>query len=338
MKAGRIITSAATVITFLLVVTVAVSWSISTNDIIMVPAPAEAIDSHITVAGHPLQAHRGTFYITFVDEPQANLLTKFYESFNPDATILPLSAYYGPNIPPPAVQQKQNIAAMIDSQKAAQLAAFNALGHPVPGEQVAVAQVDKQSHAFGKLLGGDIILQVDGRAVHTPSQLRQEVQRLQPGAPVSLLVSRVASGRPRTFKLTVPTIRNTTGTAAIGIFPSLSFSKIPTDLPYKVTIDSGNIEGPSAGLMFTLAIINRLSPVDLTHGHKIAGTGEIDADGNVLPIGGVKQKVIGAQQAGAQYMFVPVDNYQEAKPYATHLTLVPVYTLDDALAYLQHLR
>lgn len=344
MKPRRIVTTIATVATVLLVIAVAVAWSIGTNDIIMLPAPAEAIDSHIVVAGHPRPPGRGTFYITFVDEPQANLLTKLYESFNPDATIVPLAAYYGPNIPPPAQQQKQNIADMLTSKQDAQLAAFNALGQSVAGEQVAVADILPQSHAVGKLRNGDVILQVDGHTVRTPGELRQVVQRVMPGDPISLLVGRTTSRDVQTLRVTVATIRNpSTGTAAIGIQPQLTLSALPTHLPYKVTINTDNIEGPSAGLMFTLAIINRLSPVDLTHGHKIAGTGTIDAAGIVGPIGGVKQKVIGARAAGAQYFFVPAEcdayvcNYKEAKPYAQGITLVPVNTLDDALTFLRHL-
>lgn len=335
MKAGRIVTAAATVVAFVVVILVAVAWSIGTNDIIMLPAPAEAIDARITVAGHPQPANRGAFYITFVDEPQANLLTKFYESFNPDATILPLSAFYGPTVPSQAQQQKISISQMIGSKQAAKLAAFNALGHPVPEEQVAVAQIEKTSKAVGKLRVNDVILRVNGQAVHTPDQLRKAVQRLQPGDPVALLVQRTASDGP--LRLTVPTIRNSTGNAIIGILPQLTFTALPKNLPYKVTINTNNIEGPSAGLIFTLSIINHLSPVDLTHGHKIAGTGTIDAAGNVGAIGGVKQKVIGARQVGAQYFIVPLDNYAEAKPYARGITLVPVATLDDALAFLKGL-
>jgi PDZ domain-containing protein len=160
------------------------------------------------------------------------------------------------------------------------------------------------------------------------------VQALRPGAPVTLLVSRPAADDDRTLHLTVPTIR-LSGKAAIGIRlqPSLR-----ADLPLKVTIDSGDIQGPSAGLMFALSIVNRLSPVDLTHGHKIAGTGTIDLFGNVGPIGGVKQKVIGARQAGAQYFFVPVDNYAEARPYAQGITLIRVNTLQQALNVLHGLR
>jgi PDZ domain-containing protein len=317
---------------------VAASSVIQTNNLIFLPAPAEAIDSHIAVAGHPFPAHRGTFYITFVEEPQATVLMTVWEHFNPDATIVPLSDYYGTNVPSSSQRQQQSVAEMIDSQKAAELAAFNALGHPAAGEQVSVTGIDNTSKAVGKLQINDVILQANGQPVHTPQQLRQVVQRLQPGAPVALLVRRPVSRRDiRTFRLTIPTIR-LTGRTVIGITPGLTFDSMPTHLPYNVKINSGDIGGPSAGLMFALSIINRLSPVDLTHGYRIAGTGTIDPDGNVGPIGGVKQKVIGARVSGARYFFVPAnENYDEAKPYAKGITLVPVYTLDEAIAFLRHL-
>jgi PDZ domain-containing protein len=145
------------------------------------------------------------------------------------------------------------------------------------------------------------------------------------------------------LRLVVRTIR-LGGATVIGIVPRLTFTADPSHVPYRVTIDNGNVEGSSAGLMLALSIINRLSPVDLTHGYRIAGTGEIASDGAVAPVGGVKQKVIGAREAGAQIFFVPADcvpgacNYQVARRYAGGMRIVPVSTLDQALDVLRHLR
>jgi Lon-like protease len=339
----RRIAAGVAALAFLLVLAVAVSSNIQTNNLIFLPAPAEAIDRHITVAGHPLRPHRGSFYITFVYEQQANLLSEFYQRFNPNATIVPLRDYYGSTIPSAAQQQKESIAEMITSKQAAELAAFNALGYAVPGEAVAVGNIDRQSHAVGKLQVNDVILAANGHPVHTPDELRKVVQALRPGTPVALLVRRPASTQPRTLRLMVRTI-SLTGTTVIGILPRLTFTAAPSHLPYPVAIDNGEIEGPSAGLIFALSIINRLSPVDLTHGHKIAGTGEIYPDGAVALVGGVKQKVIGARESGAQIFFVPAAcepgacNYRDARPYAKGMQLVPVYTLAQALDFLRHLR
>ena len=234
MKLRRIGPGAAAALAFVLLVAVAVSWNIQTNDLIFLPAPAEAIDSHITVAGHPPRTHRGSFYITFVYEQQANLLTELYQRFNPNATIVPLRDYYGNTIPSAAQQQKESIAEMISSKQAAELAAFNALGYAVPGEAVAVGAIDRQSHAVGKLRVNDVILAANGHPVRTPEELRKVVQALRPATPLALLVRRPTATGPRTLRLVVRTI-SLAGTTVIGILPRLTFTADPSPLPYRVT-------------------------------------------------------------------------------------------------------
>ena len=106
--------------------------------------------------------------------------------------------------------------------------------------------------------------------------------------------------------------------------------------PFDVSIDLDQIGGPSAGLMFTLGIIDKLRPADLTGGKIIAGTGTIDDDGNVGPIGGIPQKLVGAKEAGAQIFLVPKDNCAEAlKNAVSGLPMAEVATVGDALTALQ---
>ncbi|MNI70497.1 Lon protease [compost metagenome] len=108
-----------------------------------------------------------------------------------------------------------------------------------------------------------------------------------------------------------------------------------------VSFVNTDVGGPSAGLMFTMEIINQLTPGDLTKGHRVAGTGTIEADGNVGAIGGVKHKIVAADRKGAEIFFVPVKNYEEAKAKAdqigTDMKLIPVSTLAEALKYMQEL-
>jgi PDZ domain-containing protein len=345
VSAGRFARSAAWVVALVVAVALAVSWTVKTDDVALLPARAEAIDQHVTVAGHPRRPGRGAFYITFVQEERTTLLTDwYYRHFDPDADVVSLHALYGPTVPSQQQQQQESQAQMMDSKTQAEVAAFQALGYHVDLQrEAAVAGVERRSHAYGQLQINDVILKIDGRAVQTPQQIATVVQALRPGATVTLLVRRATAGGTHTFTLTTHTIAIGTRTA-IGVSLMAIATVDPNRLPYKVTIDTGDIGGPSAGLMFTLSIINRLSPRDLTHGHRIAGTGTIDAAGNVGPIGGAKQKVIGAREAGAQYFFVPayctaaVCNSREARPSAKGITLVPVNTLDDALAYLRRLR
>jgi len=140
--------------------------------------------------------------------------------------------------------------------------------------------------------------------------------------------------------VTVQTVRNPTpphrAAIGVGLWPFVDLSRLPRDPT--ICIDPGNVGGPSAGLAFTLGILERFSRSDLTHGHRIAVTGTIALDGSVGAIGGVKQKAIGARWAGAPYFILPAANLDEAPPYAAGLTLVPVATVDQAVAFLKTLR
>jgi len=340
----RFLPGAAGIIALVAIMATAVLSAIPTSDTVFLPAPAEAIDTHITIPGHPLRPGRGTLSITFIyEQSQVNLLTRLWDSLNSDASIYTSQQLYGSNTPPPQ-QQQQRLSAvdMINSKNAAAIAALSALGyHALVKDQVAVGRISAGSKANGQLQLGDIILSLNGHTVATQQQLEQAERNVRPGESIRLVVQRFDTNdanleRSRTFSLSIPTI-NDHGRAIIGIYPVPAYSP---HLPFRVNIDSGDIGGPSAGLMFALAIYNRLSPTDLTHGHKVAGTGQIDAVGNVYPIGGVKQKVIGAHQSGAQYFFVPQsENYAEAKPYAAAngITLVPVSTLQQAIDFLKRL-
>ena len=118
----------------------------------------------------------------------------------------------------------------------------------------------------------------------------------------------------------------------------LKDAEVDIVFPVDVQIDSQNIGGPSAGLMFALEIINVLSDEDITHGRRIAGTGTIDSDGVVGAIGGIKQKTYGAIDAGAEYLLVPSNNYADAVEAAgDDIEVVEVATLQDAMTFLASL-
>jgi len=109
-------------------------------------------------------------------------------------------------------------------------------------------------------------------------------------------------------------------------------------LPIHVRIDAGNVGGPSAGLAFALEVMEKLGK-DVVHGHKVAATGEIFADGSVGPIGGIKQKTIGAREAGVDAFLVPAgENARDAKKYADGLRIIPVKNFQQALRALKTLR
>jgi len=171
-----------------------------------------------------------------------------------------------------------------------------------------------------------VIVAADGVPVRTPAQLRREVGRKTPGDDVRLTVRR--NGKAKDF--TVRTVASPTepSRAIIGILVDQD-AKI--ELPFKVDIDLGDVGGPSAGLPFALEIARQLGR-NVTHGCRIAATGELALDGSVLPIGGIEQKTIGVRRAGVDYFLVPVgENASTAEKYADGLHVIPVDTFQQAL-------
>ncbi|MDB5076594.1 MAG: putative secreted protein [Chloroflexi bacterium] len=325
----------ATVIALLLLVAVIALWRIPSQYQLLLPATAESVSPKIYVAGHPPQSGRGDLLMTFVSEPQSNLLEEIFARLDPDATLLPLPPQYNAS-----QDQAVNAQLMLSSEQSAELVALCHLGYKdLCSGGLAIQTIESYSKAKGLLKVGDVIVAVNGQRTLTAEELRAAIVKLQPGATLHLTISR--SGKKST--LSVPTILSPQSPhhTIIGIaFTAAPPLQAPSKLPIDIKIDPTGIGGPSAGLMFTLGLLNRLSPTDLTHNTAIAGTGEIHLDGSVGPIGGVKQKVIGAQWAHAKYFFVPCagGNYADAtKAVGSNMTLVPVNTLDDALAFLQSL-
>jgi Lon-like protease len=199
------------------------------------------------------------------------------------------------------------------------------LGYPV---QTFVKTVAPDGAAAGVLRVDDVVTAVDGTAVTGPSKLTALVRAKPAGT--ALTVSYTRAGKAATAKITTK-VDKESGNPRLGVEIG---TKQPH--PFKVNIDLDKIGGPSAGLMFTLGIIDKLKPEDLTGGKIIAGTGSIDDDGNVGPIGGIPQKLVGAKDAGAQLFLVPKDNCAEAlKNAVSGLPMAEVATVDDALTALK---
>jgi PDZ domain-containing protein len=217
---------------------------------------------------------------------------------------------------------------MLDSQKIAPYVAFKLLGYPVSARSagVSILQLEKNAPAAKVLRPNDVILALDGKAVHTVAELRGVLATKHPGDRVRI---RYRSGN-KTREAAVATIPSSGGSkqALLGIFASDS---LQVHLPVSVAIDSQGIGGPSAGLAFALEILQDLGR-NVAHGKKIAATGELALNGRVLPIGGVKQKTLGARRAGVDVFLVPAgENASEARRYADGLRIVPVENVQQAL-------
>lgn len=220
-----------------------------------------------------------------------------------------------------------NAAQMTESQDAATTAALAELGIPV---EVAVGEVGEGSPAAGRLQQGDVLLSVDGTPVTGPAQLRTLVSDRAVGAPVEVGYRRGEATAQAT--LTTVSSQEEQPRAVIGIATTVRY-------PFTVQIALKDVGGPSAGLMFALGIVDRLEPGSLTGGRYVAGTGEITGDGEVRPIGGIQQKLVGARDKGATVFLVPSANCADAAANRPDgLLLVDVATLDGAVQALDTIR
>jgi PDZ domain-containing protein len=197
---------------------------------------------------------------------------------------------------------------------------------------VAVSAVNARYPAHDKLLPGDVIISVDGQAVDGGAALRKVITAHDPGDPVTFVVERAK----KRVEVTVTTVKapGKNGDTIVGIT-----TRDAADYPFTVRIGLKDVGGPSAGLMFALGIVDKLTPGSLTGGAFVAGTGEIDDSGQVGPIGGITQKMIAAKRAGATVFLAPAGDCAEAvSTVPGGLKLVRVTSLTSALSSLDALR
>ncbi|GAC1444796.1 MAG: PDZ domain-containing protein [Mycobacteriales bacterium] len=251
--------------------------------------------------------------------------------FRHDEAVVPRDVIYPPNESAGQVQ-KQDAADFKNSQQSATTAALRYLG--VKGTvHVLVQKVQDGAPAAGLVKTDDEIIAVDGKPVPDAKGLRSLIGTRQPGQPVRLRLLRNGS----TVEVTVGTAKTTDKDGTVRPVIGVETTE-RTDYPIQVTISLGDIGGPSAGLMFALGIIDKLEPGSLTDGRFIAGTGTIDDDGAVGPIGGIQQKLIGARRRGATVFLVPAANCAEALSSPPDgLKLVKVTSLRSALSELHNL-
>jgi Lon-like protease len=299
---------------------------------VFVPGEAPDAGSLIRING-PVQRRSGSIHLTTVGVYYGVRLPQLIAAwFDSTAQVVSEAAY--PNVP------GQEVLAMDQSQRNATLAAFGELGKtnlPSNGALIATIQPNTPAAQPRYLQPGDVITSADGQAITTPDQLGPIVQTHQAGQPVKLQVVRAtgAAACPnptKTLSLEVPVVQNpqNPATRMIGVSVEPHFV-----LPVDVCINAGNIEGPSAGLSWALEIVNQLGQTDLTRGRVIADTGTMDDKGTVGEIGGVAQKVIGAERQGATLFLVPNAQVAEAKAVAagrhSKMKVVGVSTLHDAV-------
>ncbi|HEY6422940.1 MAG TPA: PDZ domain-containing protein [Pseudonocardiaceae bacterium] len=225
--------------------------------------------------------------------------------------------------------EKHNQQQFQDSESNAEAAALRYLGYPT---KTVVDQVVAGGAATGRLAAGDRLLDVDGKPVDTAAQAVDRLAGSPPGRLVTVRFQRDAAG-PQDVAITLrPGAQPGRGYLGIGLTDR-------PDVKFTITISLADVGGPSAGLMFALAIVDKLTPGALAGDTFVAGTGEIATDGQVGPIGGIPLKMIRAREAGASVFLVPAANCAEAVARAPEgLRLVRVATLTEAVHALDALR
>ncbi|MBZ9641996.1 PDZ domain-containing protein [Streptomyces sp. PSKA30] len=273
-----------------------------------------------------------------------NLVEAVYGWLAHDNKVVPHDTLY-PDGKTEEESTQENAEEFSQSQESAKVAALKELDVPVKS-WVIVSTVVKDSPAEGRLHAGDVIKAVDGTTVKAPADVAELVTRHKPGEDVVFTIvpakeqaAAEKENRPatKTEKVTITTTTSDdTGKkrAIVGISAGTDHT-----FPFTIDIKLADVGGPSAGLMFALGIYDKLTPGSLTGGSFVAGTGTIDDQGEVGPIGGIEMKTVGARSKGAQYFLTPADNCASAaKDTPSGLTLVKVNTIDDALDALEDIR
>ncbi|BDZ41012.1 hypothetical protein GCM10025865_03110 [Paraoerskovia sediminicola] len=239
---------------------------------------------------------------------------------DPKRSVYPKELIFPPDRTAEEVEAA-NTADMVSSQESATVAALTQVGYDVP-VTLTVAGTVEGGASDGVLEEGDVVRSLDGQEVVTYQDLIDHLAATTPGDEVVVGVER--DGEDVDAPVTTGDVD---GQAVLGVFLGTDF-----DMPVDVTIQIGDIGGPSAGTMFALGIVDKLTPEDEADGAVVAGTGTMDVDGTVGPIGGIRQKLYGAQRDGAQWFLAPDDNCDEVVGHVPDgLQVTAVGTLDDAV-------
>jgi Lon-like protease len=309
------------------VVAALVLWQMPANDFLIVPDQARPLESKVEVQGGHPNAKGGVYYVD-VFVRRISHLEQLLPFTRPDGSRLVPEQDIAPAGTTDQERDRENAADMQRSEQIASVVALRALGYRVVATPrgILVTGVSPDVPAAKAIDPQDVIVAADGVPVQTPAELRLEIGRRKPGDEVRLTLRR----NGKAMDVTVRTVASPTdpARAIVGILVDQD-AKI--ELPFKVDIDLGDVGGPSAGLPFALEIARQLGR-NVTHGCRIAATGELALDGSVLPIGGIEQKTIGVRRAGVDYFLVPVgENARTAEKYADELDVIPVDSFQQAL-------
>lgn len=326
------------------------------------PGSAEPIQRMVKVENGDME-EAGAFMLTTVSMGRSSILSYALAKVQPSTEIRKKQEVLRGSTEKEYSTRQEYV--MLDSQSSAIQAAYRHAGIPyeIASKGVLVMQTQDGYPASGILQPGDRVQRVGSTTIVKHQDILDELKDRKPGDELEVAVL-----RGKTEKTVVIPLKDVTelekeqgradSTAGEGPRIRLGISTVemleivPEQSGHKVTIDAGEIGGPSAGLLFSLEILNQLTPGDLTKGYRIAGTGTIDANGNVCSIGGIRQKIVAADREKADIFFAPKDRLKgecnlgadvpnasdaadQASKIGTDMRVVPVGTLDDAIRYLE---
>ena len=243
---------------------------------------------------------------------------------DPAQSVIPLDVAYPPQVSVNQVDT-ENVTLMTDSRQDATVVALTKLGYQIP-TTMKVGYIAKKSAAEGLLKVDDLIVKIDSLPATGFAQLTAAVQATEGKKPITLGIER--AGKALTVSMTPALIK---GELRIGIFVGYKYS-----FPIDVSVNLPDVGGPSGGLMFAMGIYDKLTPGELTGGHSISGTGQIDPTGKIGPIGGIQQKLYGAVAAKSNWFLAPANNCNEVVGHIPPgLNVIRVSSFDEALHAVQ---
>jgi PDZ domain-containing protein len=321
------LSGAALVLGLLGLVTAFLLWWLPADDFLFVPDQAKPLADKVEVETTETPAPGEVYYVDLFVR-RIRLLEQLLPFTQPEGATRVAEEIVAPNEESDEDRRRQNTEDMERSEEVASAVALRELGYDVVArpEGVLVTSIAPDVPAASVLEPNDVIVAVDGEPVLTPARLRAEIGKTKPGDELELTVRR----GDETLDLTVRTVPSPqdSSRAIVGILVDQSAE---IELPIDVDIDLGRVGGPSAGLPFALEIARQLGR-DIASGCRIAATGALSLDGTVIPIGGVKQKTIGARRADVDVFLVPAgENAQEAQQHADGLRVIPVESFQQAL-------
>ena len=275
----------------------------------------------------------GNLFQLTVRRDEANVLIYAWSLINDSYDLYPREVILPDGVTPKELSEI-SIQNMRTSENVAIAVALKNVGYEInsKGDGVSVVGLLDDSPVKEKLKKGDLLNSINNKEISSTTEFISTLRTYSIGETVTIGLLREVNGELKQMFVETTLIEHVEykGEPMVGFLATTVNERF--DFPFEIDIKTGNVGGPSAGLMMALNVYNNLIPEDITNSMIIAGTGTIEIDGSVGPVGGIKQKVIAAKRAGAELIIVPVPNFDEAKLLETDKTkIIAVQSFTEAL-------